>query len=70
MKIDKKLMNEVEELWINHEEALKHFGLVCVAAAKAGHKCKMRRYLRRGMVVATTATIIITSYLDSISETY
>ena len=52
MKIDKKLMNEVEELWVGHEEALTHFGQVCVAAAKAGHDCKVRRHLRLGMVVA------------------
>lgn len=70
MKIDKKLMDEVETLWIDHEEALTHFGWMCVAAAKAGHNCKMRRYLRRGMVIATVATIAITSYLDLISEAY
>ena len=28
MKIDKKLMNEVEELWVGHEEALTHFGIL------------------------------------------
>lgn len=70
MKIEKKLMSEVEELWANHEEALSHFGEACVAAAKAGHKCKMRRYLRRGMIVATAATIVVTSLLDLRSETY
>ena len=70
MKIDKKLMNEVEELWVGHEEALTHFGQVCVAAAKAGHDCKLRRHLRLGMVVATAATIIITCCLDLMSETY
>lgn len=68
MKIDKKLMNEVEELWVGHEEALTHFGQVCVAAAKAGHDCRVRRHLR--LVVATAATIIITCCLDSMSETY
>ncbi len=70
MKIDKKLMNEVEELWPDHEEALSYFGLVCVAAAKAGHKCKIRRRLRRGMVIVTAAIVVITSYLDWISEAY
>ncbi len=70
MKTDKRLMNEVENLWPDHEEALTHFGNLCVAAAKAGHQCKIRRYLRRGMVVATIATIVITRCLDSISETY
>ena len=70
MKINRKLMNEIEDLWYDHEEALVYFGRACVTAAEAGHKCKVRRYLRRGMVVATVATIIITSYLDSISETY
>ena len=70
MKIDKKLMNEVEELWVGHEEALTHFGQVCVAAAKAGHDYKVRRHLRRGRVVATAATIIITCCLDLMSETY
>ncbi len=70
MKIDKKLMNEVEELWVGHEEALTHFGQVCVAAAKAGHDYKVRRHLRLGMVVATAATIIITCCLDLMSETY
>lgn len=70
MKIDKKLMNEVEELWVGHDEALTHFGQVCVAAAKVGHHCKVRRYLRRGMVAATVATIIITYCLDLVSETY
>lgn len=70
MKIDKKLMNEVEELWVGHEEALTHFGQVCVAAAKAGHDYKVQRHLRLGMVVATAATIIITCCLDLMSETY
>ena len=70
MKIDKKLMNEVEELWTNHEKALSHFGEACVAAAKAGQKCKMRRYLRRGMIVAAASTVVVTSYLDLTSETY
>lgn len=70
MKIDKKLMNEVEELWVGHEEALTHFGQVCVAAAKAGHDCKMRRCLRRSMIAATMATIVITYCLDLVSETY
>ncbi len=70
MKIDKKLMNEVEELWPDHEEALSHFGWVCAAAAKAGYKCKIRRRLRHGMVIATAAIVVITSYLDWISEAY
>lgn len=70
MEIDKKLMNEVETLWIDHEEALSYFGLACVSAAKAGHKCKIRRCLRRGMVMATVATIAITSYLDLTSKAY
>jgi len=70
MKIDKKLMNEVKELWPDHEEALSHFGLVCIAAAKAGHKCKIRKRLRYGMVIATAAIIVITNYLDWTSEAY
>lgn len=70
MKIDKKLMNEIENLWADHDEAITHFGLLCIAAAKAGRNCKIRRCLRRGMVVATVATIVITRYLDLISETY
>jgi len=70
MKIDKTLMNEIEVLWPDHEEALAHFGSACVAAAKAGHKCKMRRCLRHGMVIATVAIIVITSYLDRASEAY
>lgn len=70
MKMDKDLMNEVETLWPDHEEALTHFGWLCAAAAKAGHKCKVRRCLRRGMVAATVATIIITHCLDLVSETY
>lgn len=70
MKMDKNLMNEVDNLWVDHEEALTHFGLLCVAAAKAGHNCKIRRYLRRGMVVVTVATIVITRCLDFVSETY
>lgn len=70
MKIDEKLMNEVEELWVGHEEALTHFGQLCIAAAKAGHNCKVRRHLRLGMVVATVATIVITCCLDLVSETY
>lgn len=70
MKIDKKLMNEVEELWVGHEEALTHFGQVCVAAAKAGHDRRVRRHLRLGMAVATAATIIMTCCSDSMSETY
>lgn len=70
MKIDKKSMNEVEKLWPDHEKALTHFGSACVAAAKAGHKCKMRRRLRYGMVIATVAIIVITGYLDRASEAY
>ena len=70
MKIDKKLMDEVEELWVGHEEALTHFGQVCVAATKAGHDCKVRRSLRLGMVVATTVTVVVTCCLDLMSETY
>ena len=70
MKIDKKLMNEVEDLWVDHDEALKHFGDLCVAAAKAGHNYKVRRYLRRGMIAAALVTTIVTSCLDFISETY
>ncbi len=70
MEIDKKLMNEVEILWTDHAEALSHFGLACVSAAKAGYKCKIRRYLRRGMVIATVAIVVITSYLDWVSEAY
>ena len=63
-------MNEVEELWTDHEDALLHFGEACVAAAKAGHKCKMRRCLRCGMIMAAVATIIVTCCLDLMSETY
>ncbi len=70
MKIDKKLMKEIEELWLDHEEALSHFGLACVAAEKAGHKCKIRRCLRHGMVIATAAIVVITSYLDWTGEAY
>lgn len=68
MKINRRLMSEVEDLWCDHEEALVYFGQACVEAAKAGHKCKVRRYLRRGVVAAALVTIFITSYLDSISE--
>lgn len=70
MKIDNKLMNEVEELWVGHEEALTHFGQVCVAAAKAGHDCKVRRNLRLAMVLATAVTVVVTCCLDLVSETY
>ena len=70
MKINKKLMNEIEELWADHDGALAHFGLVCVEAAKAGRKAEMRRCLRRGMVIATVVTIVVTSCLDLISESY
>lgn len=70
MKMDKRLMDEVESLWPDHEKALKHFGDLCVAAAKAGHQCKVLRYLRRGMVAATLATIVVTCCLDLVSETY
>ena len=36
MKIDKKLMNEVEELWVGHEEALTQLsGQVCVRGSKS-----------------------------------
>lgn len=70
MKLDQKLMDEIEALCPDHEDAIVHFGCACIAASKAGHKCKMRRYLRRGMVVATLATIVITSCLDLISEAY
>lgn len=70
MKIDKNLMDEIEKLWPDHEEALTHFGWTCVAAAKAGHNCKIRRYLRRGMVAATVVIIVITHCLDLVSETY
>ena len=70
MKMDKRLMAEVEELWPDHEEALSHFGWLCVAAAKAGHKCKLRKRLRQCMVIATAATIVVTKYLDQISEVY
>jgi len=70
MKINHRLMSEIEELWCDHEEAFVYFGQACVEAAKAGHKCKVRRYLRRGAVVAALVTIFITSCLDSISETH
>lgn len=70
MKMDKKLMMEIDKLWTDHEAALTHFGLLCVAAAKAGHNCKIRRYLRRGMIMVTMTTIIITYGLDLVSETY
>lgn len=70
MKIDKKLMNEVEALWDDHAEALVHFGEACVAASKAGRRYGIRKCLRRGMIMATAATIIITSFLDLIDEVY
>ena len=70
MKMDNKLMDEVNELWVDHSVALEHFGRMCVVAAKAGHGFKVRRYLRRGMIGATLATIVVTSCLDLLSETY
>jgi len=43
MKIDKKLIKEVDELWDDHAEALEHFGNVCAQAALDGHASGVRR---------------------------